>query len=466
MNANSNPGTPALNAFPHPEDPALCGFDEALLYDPARYQRHKLQQIHREPPPAAGSALPLPVDAGWQLPAAIRQRRTHRRFDPAPVTHESLARALSVFRLHHQGGEVHSACASTGGLYGIDIYLHLKSGRVAQLDGGVYYYQPNSHALHPVAPEAAISRDFHHHHNRPVAVSSAFTLLLVFNPEVTAPVYGPASHFLACIETGVMLATFNHAAESLGLGLCSVGLVDFARFESALQLPARHQLLHIAEVGLQPAAAPVPTPAAAVTSVAPPADDSLTVAGLRRFLADALPDYMVPSQFVVVPEIPLTPNNKVDRAALLKLEDSGSLELGTEFARTENDLEATLAAIWQEVLKAERIGIDDNFFDLGGDSMGIAEVRRLIAERCRLDVPILKLFQFPTIRASARHLQTLQPGELVVVEPPRSCAPPHASPCTPMTEEDRQALAWLQANPNHPRAAAVRARLQQRGHLA
>lgn len=464
MNANSTPGTPALHAFPHPEDPALCGVDEALLYDPARYERHKLQQLHREPPPAAGPAHPLPADAGWQLPDVIRQRRTHRRFASEPVAQETLARALSVFRQRPDGSGVRSACASTGGLYGVDVYLHVKAGRVAHLEGGVYYYHPASHALHPIAAESAIARDFHHHHNRPVAAASAFTLCFVFNPEVTAPVYGPASHFLACIETGVMLATFNHVAESLGLGLCSVGLVDFARFHAALALPERHQLLHVAEVGPQPAAAPTPPPAA--ESATAPAEAALTVAGLRRFLADALPDYMVPSQFVVVPEIPLTPNNKVDRAALLKLEDTGALELGTEFARTESDLEAALAAIWQEVLKAERIGIDDNFFDLGGDSMGIAEVRRLIAERCRLDVPILKLFQFPTIRASARHLQTLQPGELVVTEAPRSCAPPHASPCTPMTEEDRQALAWLQANPNHPRAAAVRAKLQQRGHLA
>lgn len=470
MSASLSSPAPAVNPFSVAADALAASFDETLLYDPARYEVHKRAQLHRPPPAGAGPAIALATGEGWQPPEALARRRSHRRFAAAPLGSETFARALAAFRQLQNGDEIKALYPSTGGLYGIDVYLHVKSGRVDGVEGGVYFYHPLRHALHAVAPEAALDREIHHHQNRPIFTASAFTVMLVFNAGVTAPVYGASSQALAGVETGIMLATFNQVAETLGLGLCPVGLVDSARVAAALSLPSGHQLLHVAECGAKPTE-PAPcsqcAAPAAIATAAP--DEDLTVAGLRRFMASSLPEYMVPSQFIVVDEIPLTPNNKIDREALLKLKDNGTLELGTAFVATATELEAEVQAIWHQVIPSERIGTEDNFFDLGGDSMGVAEVRRHIAERWKIDIPILKLFQYPTIRATARFLISQLEGAPADATAPAACAAPaDTGACrntvpTALSEADAQALAWLRAHPDDPRAEAIAARLRQKG---
>jgi amino acid adenylation domain-containing protein/non-ribosomal peptide synthase protein (TIGR01720 family) len=88
---------------------------------------------------------------------------------------------------------------------------------------------------------------------------------------------------------------------------------------------------------------------------------------LRRFLAVSLPDYMVPSAFVVLDALPLSPNGKLDRRAL-PAPDPGAAAAGA-YVAPRTDAEATLAGIWAEVLGVERVGVEDNFFELGGDSI-------------------------------------------------------------------------------------------------
>jgi amino acid adenylation domain-containing protein/non-ribosomal peptide synthase protein (TIGR01720 family) len=93
-----------------------------------------------------------------------------------------------------------------------------------------------------------------------------------------------------------------------------------------------------------------------------------SVSELREFLAESLPEFMVPAVFVFLPDMPRTPNGKVDRKAL---PDPGAErpELESDFAAPESDGEKTLAGIWADVLGIEGVGIHDNFFELGGDSI-------------------------------------------------------------------------------------------------
>ncbi|HET7460821.1 MAG TPA: amino acid adenylation domain-containing protein [Longimicrobium sp.] len=93
-----------------------------------------------------------------------------------------------------------------------------------------------------------------------------------------------------------------------------------------------------------------------------------TADALRGFLKERLPDYMVPSVFVTLDALPLTGSGKVDRNAL-PAPDARRLKTGTGYAAPRTDAEAALAAIWAEVLGVERVGVDDNFFALGGDSI-------------------------------------------------------------------------------------------------
>jgi amino acid adenylation domain-containing protein len=114
---------------------------------------------------------------------------------------------------------------------------------------------------------------------------------------------------------------------------------------------------------------------------------------LRAFLQERLPEHMVPAQFVYLDALPLTPNGKVDRKALPPPSRDGAHK--GEAARTKT--EKALAAIWRELLKVDAIGINDDFFDLGGDSMaGVALVIR-VQTTFGVDVALASLFERPTL---------------------------------------------------------------------
>src|SRR5262249_60783816 len=98
-----------------------------------------------------------------------------------------------------------------------------------------------------------------------------------------------------------------------------------------------------------------------------PVNGSVSVADLRRALETRLPDYMVPSAFVLRDALPLTPNGKIDRKALAATEER--VAPAEPYAEPRSPAEKTLALIWAQVLSVERVGIYDNFFELGGDSI-------------------------------------------------------------------------------------------------
>jgi len=127
----------------------------------------------------------------------------------------------------------------------------------------------------------------------------------------------------------------------------------------------------------------------------PPAIDQL-----RARLKDILPEYMVPAAFVFLDAMPLTPNGKVDRKAL-PAPDQGRPELHASFLAPRSELERTIADIWRQVLKVEHVGIDDNFFDLGGHSLRITQVHEALRTQVAQPLPLVTLFQYPTIRTLA-----------------------------------------------------------------
>ncbi|NBE96643.1 MULTISPECIES: non-ribosomal peptide synthetase [unclassified Nonomuraea] len=121
---------------------------------------------------------------------------------------------------------------------------------------------------------------------------------------------------------------------------------------------------------------------------------------LREHLADRLPRYMVPADFLLLDALPLNRNGKVDERALPA---PGPTEPDPGFRAPGTDTERWLADAWCTVLRSERVGVDDNFFDIGGHSLLLAEVQRELAERGH-DVSIVTFFEYPTIQHLARYL--------------------------------------------------------------
>jgi amino acid adenylation domain-containing protein len=121
---------------------------------------------------------------------------------------------------------------------------------------------------------------------------------------------------------------------------------------------------------------------------------------LRRFLADRLPEPMVPAAFVPLPALPLTGSGKVDRRAL-PLPGGERPRLEREYVPPASDVEEALVEIWAESLRIERVGVQDNFFELGGHSLLATQVITRIRERLRVDIPLIALFQMPTVEQLA-----------------------------------------------------------------
>ncbi len=126
---------------------------------------------------------------------------------------------------------------------------------------------------------------------------------------------------------------------------------------------------------------------------------------LRRFLQARLPEYMVPSVFIAIDQIPLTVNGKVDRRAL-KAPDSARPDLEKAFVAPRNTIELQLAEIWQQVLGIQPIGITDNFFDLGGQSLHAVRLQTQIQKKLGINLPLASFFQNPTIEKSALIIRT------------------------------------------------------------
>ena len=111
---------------------------------------------------------------------------------------------------------------------------------------------------------------------------------------------------------------------------------------------------------------------------------------LREELKKYLPDYMLPSYFISLENMPLTTNGKIDRKALLKIKDE--INSRAEYEAPRNELEERLVEIWQEVLGIENIGINDNFFELGGHSLKATILVGRIHKDLNLEVQIKEVF--------------------------------------------------------------------------
>lgn len=121
---------------------------------------------------------------------------------------------------------------------------------------------------------------------------------------------------------------------------------------------------------------------------------------VRPFARERLPDYMTPSAFIFLPEMPLTRNGKIDREALPS-PDERSSEPAESFAPPRNMIEEVLTAIWAEVLQVNRVGLDDNFFQMGGHSLLATQLVSRVRESFRVDLPLRTLFETATVEEFA-----------------------------------------------------------------
>jgi amino acid adenylation domain-containing protein len=167
-----------------------------------------------------------------------------------------------------------------------------------------------------------------------------------------------------------------------------------------------------------------------LTAYAVPDDGAeLAAADIREPLRSLLPPYMVPASYLFLDRLPLTPNRKLDRRALLALDDRTREDTVSRDAPT-TEAEKQIAAVVQEVLGLEAVGPEENFFDLGGNSLLLIQVHGRLQEAFGREIPMVELFSHTTVRSLAAHLGAAGEGG----EGP----PPAEAPRTDRSEEVRQ----------------------------
>jgi amino acid adenylation domain-containing protein len=144
---------------------------------------------------------------------------------------------------------------------------------------------------------------------------------------------------------------------------------------------------------------------------------ALNAGVLRRFMRERLPEYMVPSAFEFLNELPLLPNGKVNRRALAAPAQAEK-EPEVAYVPPGTELEKLLTAIWSGVLKLDQIGIHDNFFDLGGHSFLAIKAHHQLVQQLQREVPLLRMFEYPTVHTLAKFLGETGPVE--VIDPEQS----------------------------------------------
>ena len=197
------------------------------------------------------------------------------------------------------------------------------------------------------------------------------------------------------VASGAQSQRAMTAGVKAGVGVCPIGGFNPAGIAEQLELSAGEEVVHSLLAGaidveqtLEWEQEPAPQP---------------VVERLRSSLSESLPAYMVPSALMVLERIPLTSNGKVDRRALPQPEEGAGP--ARAYAAPRTDLERSLAEIWREVLGVERVGVDDHFFEIGGDSLMLIRMRMRMANSLQRTIDIVDLFKYPTIEAFAAYLE-------------------------------------------------------------
>ncbi|MFN2235434.1 MAG: non-ribosomal peptide synthetase, partial [Anaerolineales bacterium] len=163
-----------------------------------------------------------------------------------------------------------------------------------------------------------------------------------------------------------------------------------------------------------------------VAYIVPELQETGLLREVRRFLKEKVPEYMIPSAFVLLDKLPLTSNGKLDREAL-PLPDQVRPELDSTIVAPRTPVEQRITAIWKDVLGMEQIGVHDNFFELGGHSLLATQVITRVRQAFQAEIPLGDFFDVPTVAGLATYLE-----ENDITKPIRLMPP--ILPITPHTE--------------------------------
>lgn len=294
---------------------------------------------------------------------------------------------------------------SAGNLYPVQTYLYVKPDRVEGLAGGFYYYHPKDHQVVQLDSKSDIDPLLYDEFNRPFFNDAAFCIFLVGRLDAIQPLYGEYARDFCMLEAGYMSQLLMTVCPDYEIGVCPIGSMKFEGVRDTFGLDQNQLLLHSFVGGKidssqtlewgQPRTSPV--------------KDSLSTR-LKEHAKRKLPGYMLPSCYIMLESFPLTPNGKVDRKAL-KNPSETQLAEKISYDLPENEKEERIAAIVRNILQREKVGVNNNFFELGADSIQIIRIHNMLKQTFNTDLTVVEMFQKPTIRLLVEHMARNRPPE-------------------------------------------------------
>ena len=367
----------------------------AVLTDPIERLRFKL--AHHNLRPDGGRpriALPKPELGPERIEELYVARRSYRKFQTEPVPLADLGELLAA--LPRQGG--------------LALYLYAKPGRVAGLPGGTYRFEPETRRLTLLETGAALTASLYDPVNHDVFEAAGFALLFVTRP---------GDRRRAALEAGRQAQALETAAPARRIGLAQMGGVRLDGVRERFHLAPGDELAHTllggriaaGQVRLAAFQAEVAEYHALVDGLgtpppAPPARETDLLGEIREFLRGKLPEYMVPPHLLRIAALPLSANGKLDRKALPEPEAlrAAVAPAAASYVAPQNDLERVVAAAVAQVLGLSQVGIHDNFFDLGANSVHVVRVHNALHAALGREISLVELFNHPSVHRLARYL--------------------------------------------------------------
>ncbi|WP_018694106.1 non-ribosomal peptide synthetase [Algicola sagamiensis] len=325
------------------------------------------------------------------------RRQSHRQYALQPISFIRFNHWLNALQgIGIQESLFKYRYPSAGDLYPVQIYLCIQPGRIEGLEGGNYYLHPTANKLIRTSHIPPLHGSMFGplgSQNRMIYEQAAFALFFIADLDAIQPIYGNKARDFCLLEAGYMGQLLMESGADEMIGLCPIGGIDCSDLLERFDLGHHHELLHlcvggaITEQQLQ----------TRVTSINKPNPEVY-----KDYLNSCLPNYMVPKHIIELPSLPLSRNGKIDRGQLPKPDTSHDLARG--YTPPSNQIQQLLINLWTEVLNAPAIGVQDNFFDIGGNSVLAVQITAKMKVMFEQDFPLSTLFHHQTIEALATHI--------------------------------------------------------------
>ncbi|MEO1378571.1 MAG: SagB family peptide dehydrogenase, partial [Cyanobacteria bacterium J06635_10] len=359
---------------------------EGVIQDPVERIEFKLKQPGLRQLEPSQHSVQLPQTEFDPTTEAYLKRQSYRQFLHQPISLTQFSQFLSCLRqMKLEDYPLPKYLyPSAGSLYPVQTYLLIKPNAVEGLEAGTYYYYPAEHRLILVSSSSEIDSSIYRG-NKPIFDNGAFSLFLIGELNAITPIYGELAKDFCLLEAGHIGQLLMKSAPEQEIGICPIGYLELSEIQDLFKLESSQVLLYSFVGGKINLAQTKQW----FDSKNDKSSQSISVQ-LKEYLQQKLPAYMMPYEYISLDALPLTANGKVDRKML---PSPNILKSNSEAVLTppKTEMEQTLAEIIQELLQIDAVGVENNFFQLGMDSLKLVQLRNKLQTQLGVNISMKQL---------------------------------------------------------------------------